>query len=223
MERIFLSFHYDDAGKRLANQVERLVKAHGLRVETGERLGGAVLGQEITKRIDESDALISLLTERTEDRNNNWVRDERTYAHGRDKPTIAVLQKGVDDGGLFQAHERIDYDPDEPVSAIIRVAETIGLWRQRSGRIIPVQIEPKEAAQFALDKQEFAKIEYRFWNVGEASDWRKANPFPKAGGVLAYLRGVPDGHEIQLRIDDGNTSWSSEVESQTLRIPLKKA
>ena len=223
MERIFLSFHYDDAGKSLAIRSSgcegawpkagdrRAARRHGAwsrnhqadrRERCADKLADRACG-EPQQQLGPRRACLRPRAQQADDRRGTKGRRRRRAVSGARADRLRSGRGGLRYYPACRDHR--------------------AFWRQTGGRIIPVQIEPKEAAQFALDKQDHAKIEYRFWKVGEASDWLKTNPFPKSGGVLAYLRGVPDGHEIKLRIDDGNTSWSSDVESQTLQIPLKKA
>jgi hypothetical protein len=91
MDKVFVSYHFDDNGKRLAAHVKDLVRYHSIQHLTGARLGGEPLSGEIKDRIEEADGLICLLTEVAVDRNSDWVRDER--ASDRDHvPFVTFIQ-----------------------------------------------------------------------------------------------------------------------------------
>jgi len=154
MQKVFLSFHFDDAGKALADTASELVKSHNLQVVTGVRAGGEELSDRIKAEIERCDALICLMT----DRNSDWIRDERAHAAANSKRTIAVVQEGIDDSGLFKGRERIGYDPNDPVPALLGLSATLGLWCQEAGRTIVAQIEPEEAVLFLAANRPYVKI-----------------------------------------------------------------
>ena len=222
MERIFLSYHFDDEGRALADLVERMIFSHGIKPESGRRLAGESLSQEIKKRIARCDGLVCLLTEREAGQTNQWVHDERGYAEGLGKRVIALVDERVDVGGMFSDRERLQYDRKNPLPALIRLSETIGDWRSQGGRIVPLQLEPDDAAEVARSGGEFVKIKYRFWARDDATEWREARAVPTPGGVLIYLKGVLDDVRIEICMEDQNTKWRSKVQSQMLRAPMQQ-
>lgn len=66
MNKVFLAFPFNSKGGKpvlnLVRDIGRLLQSHGLAVVTGETLGGQELTPAVQKRIQESDALIALLT-----------------------------------------------------------------------------------------------------------------------------------------------------------------
>ena len=203
--------------------VNELVQSHGLQPLTGERLGGEDLPAEIKRRIDACDALICLLTERPADRNNDWVRDERAHADAKGKRIIAVVQKGLDDGGLYQNRERIEYDPADPVPSLLKLSATLGLWRQEAGRLLVAQIEPDEAVQFLASQLGYATVKYRCWDGPQHSDWRDDATTKKVpGGLQLFLPSVRENQDIELEIKNANQTWESSALSQVFRIPLSR-
>jgi len=55
-----------DSDRELVRQVEGLLESQGLRIRTGEELGGAELTPEIKARIAKCDGLVALMTKRVE-------------------------------------------------------------------------------------------------------------------------------------------------------------
>ena len=219
MERIFLSFHFDDAGKALADSVERLIRSHGILAVTGERLDGELLSDGVKNRIKECDAVVSLLTERDEGRADRWVVEERAYADGLGKWIAAVVQEGLEVGGMYQQNERIKFKPDAPQQCFLEISELLGSWKRKSGRFIRIQIEPQAAAALAAG-DENATVRYRFWERDRCTDWQETRAVPRAGGVIVYLKGATEEVEVQVEVVCGRTIWRSEVEPQTLRLAL---
>lgn len=220
MQRIFVSFHFDDQGKALADQVQTLISSHGLHAVTGERLGGVPLADGVKSKIEACDALICLLTEQSGDRNTNWVQQERTVADTLGKPTCAVLMNGMDDPGMFEGNEYLQYDPNHGESLILALSETIGIWKREAGHSLPVLIEPERAAEVAIN--DGTSVRYRFWRPEGRTEWQDAVARRKAGGALIYLNGAQVEDEIEVELKYGASEWFSEALPQTIRIPLKE-
>lgn len=222
MERIFLSYHFDEQGRELADLVERLIHSHGIQPVNGRRLAGEPLRDEVQKRIAKCDGLVCLLTEREAGRTNQWVRDERAYAEGQGKRVIALVDDRLDVGGMFADKERLEFAHNDLATVLLKLSETLGQWRQEGGRVVPLRLEPDKAAQLAIDGGEFVRIRYRFWKRDEASDWHEATAVPREGGVLIYLKGVSEDVSVEISLEGQNTTWRSNVESQILRAPMRQ-
>lgn len=220
MERLFLSYHYDEAGKRLANLVQDLVASHGLLVVTGERLGGGPLSRGIQQKIDACDGLICLLTERELDMNRDWVRDERAFAEGRGKRILSLVQNGSSDGGMYDADEQVRYEPDDPLPAFLKLSGVIGDWRRESGRFVRAVLQPNEIGSHLHEPH--ARLQYRCWKRDESSDWRDAIA-QKTGHreTVAFLKDVPETAQIEVRLSHNGKVWESGARDQLLNIRLE--
>lgn len=110
MNKIFVSYHYDDPNKGLAAIVNDLLDGHSLRFTTGGPLGGGELTPTIKGQIEDADALIALLTRRDNLGNGKWTtydfcKTELQHARSLGKNAIAIVETGVDVQGLYQEHE----------------------------------------------------------------------------------------------------------------------
>jgi len=221
---IFLAFAYRDDDKPLASQVERLLASQFVQVKSGERLGGGQLTPEVQKRINDSDALIALMTRRDQLQaggwtTHAWVKDEMAWAHSKGKPAIALIEDGVAESGMFQPHEWIPLDRANPVEALLRLAETVAGWKQDAGRLIKVQIAPEEIAGKLGDG--LAQCRHRLFQQGKSTDWRDVVPIPEAGGTFVYLEGVREDHLIQIEATAGGQTWKSPATSQWMMVQLR--
>ncbi len=227
MENVFLSFSFRDPDRELVSQVEKLLFSHNVNVVTGRRLGGGQLTDEIRARINDSDALIALLTRRDQLASgawttHDWVRDELNFARGANKKAIALIEIEVETGGAFGNHEHIPLDREDKLSAFLALSETVKIWKAESGRLVKVKIMPEALAQHPGHRNEQIQCQYRFMktSTGIKTEWMSTTTESEGGGAVVYLRGVQDDHLIQLQIDDGQTQWMSELSPQLVVIEL---
>jgi hypothetical protein len=227
MQNVFVSFHFSDdfnsPDRLLANRVEGLLKSHGLAVFTGEALGGGPLTDRVRKLIEDSDALIALMTRREKKDNgewttHQWVQDEYTHARGKNKRAIAMIEKGVDVAGMYQQNEYISYDPEDPLTAFLKLSATLGIWIEESGRPVKLLIQPQ---QIALDYGTDAEWRYRFNINGEYSEWHVAQLTPEPGGCFLYLRNVSDDALIQIQARSNNGCAESICSPQWVVVNLE--
>lgn len=225
MNKVFLSCSFHEEDRKLVTAVDGFLNSLDTRVITGAAVGGGVLTQAIMDKIDQCDALIALATPR--DRlakgkfgTHPWVRDELNHARSRNKLAIAVVQKSVDMQGAYQENERIHYDPDEPLPAFIKLAETIALWRQQSWRKLRVRLLPDSL----IAKLGPEDCEYRFASTsdGKVTPWRKAGLVREAGGTVAWLNGAQEESLVELRVSLNGAKWSSRAVPQWIHVKLEK-
>jgi hypothetical protein len=227
MDRVFLAFSFRPEDRELVSGIEHLLESHNLRTVTGESVGGEALTPAVEARIDASHALIALLTprERKEDgryTTHDWVRDELNYARAHHKPTIALLHTDVDLAGMYAEHERVDYDPNSPLSAFIKLSQTIGTWKRAAGRQDKIRVLPEEFGHQLTDGRRDRAGSYRLIRSGRPGPWERAVIIREVGGAFAYLSGVDDDSLIQLRIQFSGHTWISEAAAHTMHVTLKQ-
>jgi hypothetical protein len=226
MKRIFLAFAFRDPDRILANQVQQLLGSHDVLVVTGENLGGEELTPAVKERIKESDGLIALLTRREKIGKQNkytthpWVRDELNFARENITRSIALIETGVDVGGMYAANEFIPYDIGNAVPSFLRLSDTIGQWKREVGRIIKVLILPPELARQV--GQDEVKCRYRFLAEGRPTKWNETDPIREVGGTFVYLVGVRDDYTIQLEVKLQEKKWQSIASPQWVQIELSQ-
>ena len=228
MKKAFLAFSFGDNDRELANQVEQLVGSHDVMVVTGKNLGGGALTPAVKGRIDETDALIALLTRRdkigrakNKYTTHRWVQQELDYALGKKQRAIALIEAGVETGGMYADHEYIPFDRDNPLPAFLRLSETIGQWKREIGRNIRVLILPSDLAQKV--GRSMIKCRYRFnSSEGKWTTWKETEPVRGIGGTFVNLVGVKDDDAIQLEVKLENKKWQSIAAPQWVQIELSQ-
>lgn len=222
MNGVFLSYSFSHTQDLpLVGEIEDLLRCFGVRPETGRHLGGHELLDEIKKIIDRSDALIALATRREELQNGKWhthpwVRDEYTYARAHDIPAIIMIEEGVEIGGAYDRHEYIVFKRDDPAPAFLKLAKTLGLWKNRSGTYLRVRLLPEDISSVAHR----ADCQYQFVERGAQLGWNTADPVNEPGGTFLYLKGVRDGYLIQVRITHDGQVRQSPATDQSMPIEL---
>ena len=224
--KVFLAVAFRPEDKAFVGLLDQLLASHRAQPSTGEALGGEQLTPAVQERIDKCEALIGLATRRDQKvaggyTTHQWVLDELAYARNKGKRAIAIVEEGVDIGGMFQPHEYIPLDRAQPVSAILRTSETIGLWMTERGRTLKIQLLPEALAAAIGAGTNGIQCSYRLWLKDKSSDWIPTVPVPEGGGAFVWVQGVLDEHLIQLRVQNKGKVWLSLATSQWMPIALK--
>jgi hypothetical protein len=124
--------------------------------------------------------------------------------------------------GMGADYEYLPLDPAEPLEALLRLSSTLSNWKQRSGRTIVVRLQPKPVADLALATDGSVELKYRFVHGGEPGPWYPAMAFPSGGSPKVYLKGFPDGAEVQLKLTRDDDVWLSDLEPESVVVVLQK-
>jgi hypothetical protein len=225
MRTVFLSCHFGEADRELVRRAEGLLESHNLRVVTGEELGGGELTAEVMDRIRNCDALVALMTKREEPPRSGgthpWVVDEFKHAKNLRRPSIALVAPGVQVVGAYQEHERIHYDPGDAAKAFLRLSRTVGIWKSQAGRVLKVQLLPRDVAEQIAGANGNARCMYRLCGYdGTFGSWQPISAIPEGDGTYAYLKGVTEEARVQVRAEISGMIWMSRVLSPWMPVEL---
>ena len=229
--RVFLSSTYKDMDREVVGHLETLLASHDVQIVTGRNLGGEGLTPEIMQRIEESDALVALMTRRDqlgepeEGRwsTHPWVRDEMNHARGHQVRSIGLVEDGVDMAGAYDEREWIPFNRAAPLAAFLKLSETIWLWRQQLGRTRVARVSPDDLGR-RFRQEGNLRCQYRFVNQdGDRTDWLDVEPRLAAGGTVIYLRGIrTDTDQVEVEVlESGRPRFASEATPQWLSIALE--
>jgi hypothetical protein len=226
MIKLFLAYSFRDEDKELVSYIEQVLASHGLERPRNDRLGGEEITSAVQRLIDDSDALIALLTRRDRKTNgswttHDWVKDELTYARSRGKKGIALIENQVETAGMSAGNEHIPLDRGKPHLALLALSETIGLWRRELGRTVKIQLLPPRVAEKLGNGSQALECRQRLNLAGKVSEWQKVVPSPETGGTFVYVDGVQEGHLIQLQVREQDKVWESVMTSQWMAVELK--
>lgn len=191
METIFIAYGFTEPNKLIVKEIDEICHCYGIRSVSGAVLGGEGLGPAVRERIRQCDALIALATREAPLANaegwetHQWVRDEFSHAHALSIQTVAVVERGVRWGGMHRDLERIDFEREHRADMLLRLMNTIGLWKQKSGRCVKLRLELDN-----VSPRHLTSVQYRFVHRGSAGDWHPANISIEPGGAFVYARGV---------------------------------
>lgn len=223
--KIFLAFAFRDEDKELVGHIDRLISSQYVQTITGENLGGEILGPAVQQRIDKCDAIVGVLTRRDAKQaggftTHPWVIDELGYARAKGKRAIALVETEVDIGGMYQPNEHIPFDRAELLPALLRLSETVGMWRQEQGRMLKVQILPAALAKNLKAGNNGVACAHRLWLQGSCTPWTSATPVPEPGGTFIYIPGVQEDHSVQVEVRYKGKVWQSLAVCQWTPIEL---
>ncbi len=228
---IFLAFAFRDEDKDLVSDIKQLLVSHGVQINSGETLGGEELTPAVKEEIDNSHALIAVLTGR--DRlsgggwiTHQWVVDELNYAHEKKKMAIALLEEGTVLKGMAVSHQHIPLNKEKPIKAILELSQTIGKWKSKVGRTLKFQVLPKSLADQLANGT--LKCKYRLWAKGNTkSEWedaKEARISPEDFATFVYVDGVQDDQLVQLKVEAHGmgADWLSPAKAQWMQIELSE-
>ncbi len=229
---VFLSFSFRPEDKELVEQLQTLLRSHGIRPITGRVLDGEGVTPAVLERVESSDAVVSLMTRRdpigdpadNRWRTHPWVRDEINHARGRGMRTIALVEEGVEPEGAYADNERIHFSRDKPLPAFLALSERLANWKRALGRKLMARILPPNLGHDVVVDNSY-QCRYRFWTDGAPGDWQSGQMIPAQGGTLLYIRGVQDDDAlIEVRVErHGEIAWRSMATSQHVTIELSGA
>jgi hypothetical protein len=202
MRRVFVSHSFAESDRALVGQIDTLLRSHGLVPTTGRSLGGGALTPEIKKRIDETDGLIALFTRRDAPdptASHPWVHSEFGYVRLGAKRAVGVYETGVVISPSDQGNEHVDYDPNAPLQAFLRLSELIGEWKRQAGRSFKVQVLPEAMAKQLGAMVDNLTCEYRVLLDNSDTPWTRARVIREVAGLFVHVRVPDDAQMVQVR------------------------
>ncbi len=219
MEKLFLSYTYrphpdhENELERLRKFVVRTIEAMGLRVLDGVDVGGRPLDDALKKRIEDADGLIALVTPQANDAGDiadpAFVLSEFQYAEGLRKPTMRVLHELLRARGLGAGNEYTPYQPGREIDVILKLMNTIALWKRDYGKAARVRIEPDDLAA-RYDETQGDRCEFQVISqTGQFRDFERASLGLEPGAAYAILPKLKEGERVRLRLRQGGKMWQS--------------
>ncbi|MEW8338494.1 MAG: hypothetical protein AB2708_01480 [Candidatus Thiodiazotropha taylori] len=231
MERIFISYTYNpvDAYKQetdaFISYIKIMIEAMGITILDGVDVGGWAIDAEIEKRINQSDALIAVMSPWEDAAGQTvippYVLSEFNIAHIQRKPTIRMIHKDLNVDGMLQNNEYIQYSPDNEVKVLLKLMRTIALWKQNSGRGLKVKIEPSEIGARYNKNDHTLQYQLLLSNYDE-TDWRDARLWKEPGATYAFIPNVPDDSKLRLKLDLRSEIWACDYSDGSGQIELKQ-
>jgi hypothetical protein len=228
--KTFLAHSFRDEDRGLVAMIERLLASHDVPVTTGVSVGGGAITEQVMRRIESVETLIAVMTKGQsigetagKFRTHPWVENELSYARAHNKLTIALVDRDVELAGAYQDLERIDLDAADPLDALLRLSETVCVWKRERGWPRRVQLKPDTLGHMIRTSPEL-RCRYRFVTKGERSRWSYASPIPQANGTVVYLDGIKEEDQyIEIEVVRGEAmEWYSPATAQLISVELQQ-
>jgi hypothetical protein len=219
MDTIFLSYTYrphpahEDELDRLRRFVVRAIEAVGLRVVDGVDVGGRPLDDALRSRIKDADALVALVTPQADAQGDvadpAFVLSEYHFAEGSQKPTLRILHHLLLAKGLGAGNEYAPYQPGREADVLVKLLNTLSVWRREQGRTARVRIEPDDLA-VRYDPNQGDQCEFQVISPsGQYRGYERATLWQEPGAAYALLPRVRDGERVRLKLRQGGRTWES--------------
>jgi len=129
---VFISCSFDPETRKIADFVQSILRQNQIDVFISGQAEAKSLPESIRSQIRGSEALLTIITPR----HSAWVQNEIGIAYEARKPVYAIVQKGVETGGILP-HITVyqTFDPDDQstlVDAIEGIAGKIFESRRKA-------------------------------------------------------------------------------------------
>lgn len=88
---IFIGRHFDENASLKYRKLSDFLTQIGFSIKEGEDYSSSSIPEQVKSRINSQDIFIALITG---DKNHDWIVSEASYAHGRDKHIILIIENG---------------------------------------------------------------------------------------------------------------------------------
>jgi hypothetical protein len=219
--RIFVAYGYNERDQWIKDMVFPIITAFGSEVAAGDvTYEGSNIPDHVRTNIRFSDALIGFTTRRSgsqgelTSQTHRWVISELAAAFALKRRVVEVREQGVDSqDDLLQGLQRIEYDEQARDQCLVEIVKAVGSWHRRG--TVRLQLLPQQVNEDLrpLLNNPGLTCEYvvRMGNYEE--DPRVAKIVPIKGGMFIDASDVPREALIQIRVQFGEESWSSDYES----------
>jgi hypothetical protein len=231
MESVFLSYTFEPhptfrkQNESLVENSRTVIEAMGLRCYDGENLGGGGVTQEVENLISECDALVAVtLPHKTIDDSlviSPWVLKEFEIAKAKQLKTLRIVHEVFQNHQGFGAEEYALFVPKNPIKAILKLTETLGVWKDELGKPCQLIINHEFAVNFD-SKNPNHHCKYRLLYRPKETAWKRAFVWKEPGGMFAYIRGIPDKFKIKIHMDIDGVILESDYQDPFGQISLVK-
>jgi hypothetical protein len=218
--RIFVAYGYNERDRWVIDMVFPIIRAFGSEVVTGEETyEGPNIPENVLTDIRLSDALIGFTTRRASQnelsaQTHRWVISELASARTLGRRVVEVREQGVDpQDDLLQGLQRIAYDEQARDQCLVEIIKAVGSWHRRGN--VRIQLLPQEVTDDLRPRinEPGLSCQYTVRIGNYEEEPRIATIVPIKGGMFIDAADVPRDALIQIRVQYGGQSWSSDYES----------
>jgi hypothetical protein len=111
--------------------------------------------------------------------------------------------------GLGAGNEYTSYTPAAEVDVIMKLMNTIAVWRREHGQAARVRVEPEELVA-DYDESQGHRCEFQLISTkGEYLDFERTRLKPEPGAAYIVLPKIRQGEKVRLRLRMGAATWQS--------------
>lgn len=217
--KIFVGYGYNDRDKWIEDYVFDLIRAFEAEPVTGKEIYGQQLEDGVRQQIRDCDGLLAFTTRRKRIANgkyntHQWVTDEIITALEAQRPFVEVRETCVErQPGMPGGRQYIPYDAAARDRCLIEIAKALGKWRHQ----LPVKLQLLPEAVTSKLRPYMGKssfhCNYKVYQNGIESASKETRVMPFKGGLFVFVSGLGPLALVQISIEAGGKTWTSDYES----------
>ena len=227
MFKIFVGYGYHERDRWIEEIVFDLVRASGFEPVNGKEIYGERLAEGIDHLIATCHGLLGFTTKRQDangqqDGTHRWVIEELAIADSLQKPSIEIMEQGLEQHGRRIGRQYIPYLPEKREQTLIELVKAMGRWRQN----LPVLVKliPEEVISTIRPKlsDPALRCTYRVMQQdGNELAPREGKLVKMKGALCVALKGVDANSLVSIGIYYGDKKWESDFDSLYSTLELE--
>ena len=223
LNRILVSHDRVKGELAFVDMIVNIISSFGILPVIQKRAAVEIQKEGQMKTLNDCDALLSIVSKNPACDQLKSVQDELEYFDAAGKRNMMIAYEGINCTTLWHEREFISHSPSEVVKTMTTISTTLGFWKHDMGRNVRVRLELRESALSTMIRnQKSPHLQYRTWSDGRHSRWTKAPVVYEPGGITTFLHGVHEDQLLEVKLDDGHTTWKSKISPQVLYMKLNE-
>lgn len=131
-------------------------------------------------------------------------------SRARGKSTLRILHADLAARGLGATEEHVQFQPDRTLDVVMKLLQTLALWKKEGGRPVPIKIQPDHLAR-QFDENRHDRCEYELLLDGSVSAQtaRKTILWPEPGAAYVHVPNYIEGAKVRVRLTVNGENWRS--------------
>lgn len=221
MHRIYVSHDLDKKRVDLIEVIAQILFAHGIQAVIERRATNAAKTEKQLAALTSCDALLSILSRSPGSRGLKQIQAELQHCDDTGKRNLVIPYAGIPTTSFSRGRELYTYSARKQIQFAIDLSSEIAGWKHQLGGTVKalLQLIGRPGHPSSLES---SRVFYRTWSKDRASGWAETPLIREPGAITAFLRGVRNDQLIEVRLDEAQTSWKSEISAQVLYLELQR-
>jgi hypothetical protein len=124
-------------------------------------------------------------------------------------PTFRVQHAELAQNGLGSGDEHVLFTPDTLVDVVMKVLQTLSLWKNENGRPVQIKIVPDDLVERFNEKHDRCEYELLLAGSPVALPPKLTTIVPEPGAAYVYVPNFVDGAKVRVSLTVSGDQWRS--------------